>query len=413
MVVQFARVPRSNAAIAGAGENGNDRMARRSFASNSSTINAGGLDQARSSSVARASTLDVPIGLKASGQDMTSAVGDARAWTRILGPYRAPKIGRSVVELLVTAVPFALLWALMWAALGVGYWLCLLLALPTACFLMRLFMIQHDCGHGACFRRRATNDWVGRVIGVVTLTPYGFWLRAHALHHANAGNLDHRGSGDIITLTTDEYCAQTPLQRLVYRLYRNPFVMFGVIPTYLFVLHNRLPFGLMRSGPQPWLSTMGTNAAIAGVVAMLIWVMGVGPFLLVQAPVVVISASIAVWFFYVQHQFEDTLWAHDGDWSFHEAALNGSSHYELPPALAWFTGNIGVHHVHHLSSRIPFYRLPEVLRDHPQLASRGRLTFLQSLRCASLAVWDERQKRLISFRELRTARVALRHAAII
>ena len=332
---------------------------------------------------------------------MTTAVGDARAWIPILRQYRTPKIGRSVVELMVTAVPFASLWALMWAARGVGYWLCLLLALPTACFLMRLFMIQHDCGHGACFRLRATNDWVGRIIGVVTLTPYSFWLRAHALHHANAGNLDHRGNGDIITLTSDEYCAQNRLGRAVYRIYRNPFVMFGLIPTYLFVLHYRLPIGMMRSGPQPWLSTMGTNAAIAGVVALLIWMMGVGPFLLVQAPVVVLSASIAVWFFYVQHQFEDTLWLHDGDWSFHEAALGGSSHYELPPALAWFTGNIGVHHVHHLSSRIPFYRLPEVLRDHPQLASLGRLTLFQSLRCGTLAIWDERQKRLISFREMR------------
>jgi omega-6 fatty acid desaturase (delta-12 desaturase) len=146
---------------------------------------------------------------------------------------------------------------------------------------------------------------------------------------------------------------------------------------------------------------MGTNAAIAGLVSLLIWLMGVGPFLLVQTPVVILSATIAVWFFYVQHQFEDTLWDHDGDWSFHEAALNGSSHYELPPALAWFTGNIGVHHVHHLASRIPFYRLAEVIRDHPQLASLGRLTFLQSLRCASLALWDERGRRLISFRELR------------
>ena len=328
---------------------------------------------------------------------MTSAVSESKTWVQVLARYREPDLSRSTFELLVTALPFVLLWALMWAALGVGYWLCLLLALPTSCFLMRLFMIQHDCGHGACFRRRATNDWVGRVIGVVTLTPYSFWLRAHALHHANAGNLDHRGSGDIITLTTDEYFAQSGFQRLIYRLYRNPIVMFGVIPTYLFVLHNRLPFGLMCSGRQPWLSTMGTNATIGSVVFLLVWLMELGPFLLVQAPVVVISATIAVWFFYVQHQFEDTLWAHDGDWSLYAAALNGSSHYELPSALAWFTGNIGVHHVHHLSSRIPFYRLPEVLRDHPQLASLGRLTFLQSLRCATLALWDEREKaRLVS-----------------
>jgi omega-6 fatty acid desaturase (delta-12 desaturase) len=306
-----------------------------------------------------------------------------------------------------------MLWALMWAALSIGYWLCLLLALPTACFLMRLFMIQHDCGHGACFKRRATNDWVGRIIGVVTLTPYGYWLRAHALHHANAGNLDHRGSGDIITLTSAEYIALTRFQRLIYRLYRSPFVMFGLIPTYLFVLHQRLPFGLMRAGRQPWISAMGTNAAIGSVVCLLIRLMGVGPFLLVQAPVVILSATIAVWFFYVQHQFEDTLWEHDGDWSFHKAALNGSSHYELPPALAWFTGNIGVHHVHHLSSRIPFYRLAEVIRDHPQLASLGRLTLLQSLRCARLAIWDEREKRLISFREQRLSDAGLSVTSVL
>jgi acyl-lipid omega-6 desaturase (Delta-12 desaturase) len=331
------------------------------------------------------------------------AVEGVPSWAAVLAPYRAVQTFRSIFELLITALAFALLWTLMWAALGVGYWLCLLLAPPTACFLMRLFMIQHDCGHGACFRRRSTNDWVGRLIGVVTLTPYSFRLRAHALHHANAGNLDHRGSGDIITLTADEYQALIPLRRLAYRLYRSPFVMFGLIPTYLFVLHYRLPVGLMRAGRQPWISTMGTNATIAGVVCLLIWLIGVGPFLLVEAPVVIISATIAVWFFYVQHQFEDTLWVHEGEWDFHVAALNGSSHYELPSILAWFTGNIGVHHVHHLSSRIPFYRLPEVIRDHPQLASLGRLTFLQSLRCATLAIWDEKQKRLISFRDLRRA----------
>jgi omega-6 fatty acid desaturase (delta-12 desaturase) len=326
-----------------------------------------------------------------------------RSWTRILAPYRETNVARSVFELLVTVVPFVMFWALMWASLAIGYWLCLLLAVPTACFLMRLFMIQHDCGHGALFRRRATNDWVGRIIGVATLTPYGFWLRTHAAHHANAGNLDHRGMGDIITLTTDEYLALPRWSRAVYRLYRSPIVMFGVIPPFLFLLHYRIPFGLMRAGSEPWLSTMGTNAAIAGMSAVMIRLVGVGPFLLVQAPVVFISASIAVWFFYVQHQFEDTRWTHDEHWRFHEAALRGSSHYELPPVLAWFTGNIGVHHVHHLASRIPFYRLPEVLRDHPQLAGVGRLTFLQSLRCAALALWDEKQKRLISFRELRTA----------
>jgi omega-6 fatty acid desaturase (delta-12 desaturase) len=347
------------------------------------------------------------VGPRISASLENPALATGATWAQVLGPYKTPDVSRSVVELAVTAAPFVMLWVLMWAALGVGYWLCLLLAFPTACFLMRLFMIQHDCGHGACFKRRSTNDWVGRTIGVVTLTPYGFWLRAHALHHANAGNLDHRGSGDIYTMTTDEYAGLTPLRRFIYRLYRSPYVMFGFVPTYLFVVHNRLPFGQMRAGRQPWLSTMGTNAAMAGVVALMIWLIGLGPFLLVQGPVVVLSATIGVWFFYVQHQFEDTFWEHDGEWSFHKAALNGSSHYELPPPLAWFTGNIGVHHVHHLSSRIPFYRLREVLRDHPQLASIGRLTLGQSLRCVSLALWDERRKRLMTFRELRSEAVTV------
>ena len=333
-------------------------------------------------------------------EDMSLSVEDAKAWMPVLARYREPQVGRSFFELLVTAVPFIVLWTSMWMALGVGYWLCLLLAVPTAGFLMRLFMIQHDCGHGALFRRRSTNDWIGRILGVVTLTPYSCWLRTHAAHHANAGNLDHRGMGDMTTLTTQEYLALSRLGRLGYRLYRHPLVLFGLIPTYLFVLHYRVPVGLMRSGARPWLSAMGTNAAIACVAGVLILLMGFVPFLLVQGPIVVISGTIAVWFFYVQHQFEDTVWQHDDQWTFHEAALRGSSHYELPAPMAWFTGNIGVHHVHHLSSRIPFYRLAEVLRDHPQLASVGRLTFVQSLQCTRLALWDEQQQRLISFREL-------------
>jgi omega-6 fatty acid desaturase (delta-12 desaturase) len=332
---------------------------------------------------------------------MTRPVSGAKAWLKVLSPYRESDPSRSVIELLITAVPFAVLWALMLAALDVGYWLCLLLALPTAGFLVRLFMVQHDCGHGAFFRRRQTNDWTGRIIGVVTLTPYDFWRRTHAEHHATVGNLDHRGVGDVDTLTVNEYCASGPIKRLGYRIYRHPVVMFGLIPVYLFVLHYRLPAGHMRAGALPWLSTMGTNAAIIVVVVLMAWLVGIGAFLLVEGPVVLIAASLAVWFFYVQHQFESTQWTHDADWNFHEAALHGSSQYELPPLFAWFTGNIGVHHVHHLCSRIPFYRLRRVLADHPELASVGRLTFLQSLRCATLALWDEDQRRLISFRELR------------
>jgi omega-6 fatty acid desaturase (delta-12 desaturase) len=335
-------------------------------------------------------------------EDHAPAAGEETAnWTQVLTPYREPQWSRSLFELVVTVVPLALLWALMWVALDVSYWLCLLLAVPTAGFLMRLFMIQHDCGHGALFRQRAANDWVGRIAGVVTLTPYGFWRRTHATHHAAVGNLERRGVGDIDTLTTDEYLALSRTGRLGYRIYRHPLVMLGLIPAYLFLLHYRLPIGLMRAGWQPWLSTMGTNAAIAAVAVTMMWLVGIAPFLLIQGPVVLIAASLAMWFFYVQHQFADTQWARGGEWCFSNAALHGSSHYALPRPLAWFTGNIGVHHVHHLASRIPCYRLQQVLDDYPELVTIGRLTLVQSLRCASLALWDEGQRRLISFRELR------------
>jgi omega-6 fatty acid desaturase (delta-12 desaturase) len=328
---------------------------------------------------------------------------DPRALMRDLAPYREPNSVRSVFELVITTVPLVLLWLVMWAALDAGYWIGLVLAVPAAGFLVRLFMIQHDCGHGAFFRHRPVNDWVGRVIGVLTLTPYDFWRRAHALHHANSGNLDQRGIGDIDTLTVEEFRARTPWGRLLYRLYRHPLVMFGLGPAYLFLFRHRLPMGLMRSGWGPWASAMATNAAIAIVAAAIIWLVGLGPFLLVQLPITLLAASIGVWLFYVQHQFEDTFWEHDRDWNFHEAALHGSSHYDLPGVLRWFTANIGVHHVHHLSSRIPYYRLPEALRDRPELRNVGRLTLLQSLDAVRLVLWDEDKRRLVSFAEARIA----------
>ena len=328
---------------------------------------------------------------------------DSRTLAHALSRYREPISTRSVLEVVITAVPFALVWFLMWASLEAGYWIGLLLAVPAAGFLVRLFMIQHDCGHGSFFRHRLANDWVGRIIGVLTLTPYDFWRRAHALHHANSGNLDRRGIGDIDTLTVREFLALPAGRRLLYRLYRHPIVMFGIGPAYLFILRHRLPRGLLRSGWQPWLGAMATNVAIAALVATMMRLVGVGPFLLVQLPITILAASIGVWLFYVQHQFEDTSWAHDEAWDFHQAGLHGSSHYDLPVILRWFTANIGIHHVHHLCSRIPYYRLPQALRDHPQFAAVGRLTLFQSLGCVRKVLWDERRHKLISFREMETA----------
>lgn len=330
----------------------------------------------------------------------SSVTRSAREWASVLNRYREPSAARSTVELAITLTAFSLAWLAMWFALPLGYALTLLLALPAAGLLVRLFVVQHDCGHGSFFRTRRTNDWVGRVIGALTLTPYDAWRRSHNSHHASSGNLDERGIGDIDTLTVREYLGRSPWRRFCYRVYRHPIVMFGIGPAYLFLLRHRLPFGYMRDGWGPWISTMATNAASAVLIGTMIWLVGLGPFLLVHLPITLLAASMGVWLFYVQHQFEETTWTVKPAWNVHEAALHGSSHYVLPPPLRWLTGNIGIHHVHHLCSRIPFYRLPEVLRDHPELDETSRMTIRESLDTVRLVLWDEHQQRLISFDEL-------------
>lgn len=328
-----------------------------------------------------------------------SQARSARDWVRILAKYREPSTHRSILELLVTLVPFTLLWVLAWTMLSFNSWLAFAVAVLNGFFLVRIFCIQHDCGHASFFHSRKAQDWVGRCLGVLTLTPYDVWRRTHSIHHAQHGNLDERGIGDVLTLTVDEYRARRPLGRLMYRLYRHPVVLFGLGPSYLFLLQNRLPLGLMTSGRRYWVSAMGTNAMIAVLLAGMLWLGGLMPMLLIYLPTVVVAATVGVWLFYVQHQFEETHWSEGNEWQLHEAALAGSSHYVLPTPLRWLSANIGIHHVHHLYSRIPFYRLPEILRDHPELAFAQRLTLWESLRSVNLNLWDEKRKRLTSFRE--------------
>jgi omega-6 fatty acid desaturase (delta-12 desaturase) len=321
----------------------------------------------------------------------------AKDVARHVAAFRGSDDRRAALELLATAAPFAALWVLMWVALDLHYGVVLLLSVPAACLLLRLFLIQHDCGHGAFFKSRRANDWTGRCIGVLTLSPYGYWRRTHATHHASTGDLDRRGFGDIETLTVDEFAGLGGWGRLRYRLYRHPVVMFALGPAFVFLLQHRLPVGLMRAGWRPWISVMGTNAAIASLWIGFAWLVGVGPFLLIQLPVTVLAASAGVWLFYVQHQFEHTHWSAGKDWSFHEAALYGSSHYVLPPVLRWFTANIGLHHIHHLCSTVPFYRLPAVLAGRPDLLDINRLTLAQSLKAVRLVLWDPQSRRLVPF----------------
>ena len=320
----------------------------------------------------------------------------ARDWIKVLSAYREPNTLRSSFELAVTVGAFVLLWAVAWYAMSISALLAFVISLCNAAFLLRLFIIQHDCGHSAFFKNRVLSDWLGRVIGIVTLTPYDVWRSSHALHHSSSGNLGRRGMGDVHTLTVSEYKARGPLKRLLYRLYRHPLVLFGLGPGYLFFLQNRLPLGLTGRAKY-WVSSMGTNAMIGLALSVIYYFGGIMPILLIFLPSTLLAASAGVWLFYVQHQFEDTHWEAEKDWDLHDAALHGSSHYILPSVLQWLSGNIGIHHVHHLYSRIPFYRLPEVLRDHDSLASSNRMTIRQSFQSARLHLWDEDRKKLVGF----------------
>lgn len=299
----------------------------------------------------------------------------------------------------MTMVGFLAVWALTAWLIGQGYLIAVVLTLPAAGFLLRIFTIQHDCGHNSFFSSMKVNNWVGRAMGAFTLTPYSLWKHAHNLHHKSSGNLQRRGIGDVKTLTRSEYESLSAGQRLKYRLYRHPVIMFGLGPAYVFLLDHRLPFGRMQQGWGPWISTMGTNLSVLALASLAIWLVGWQTFLIVQVPITLIAATAGVWLFFIQHQFEDMQWEHEEEWSFHESALHGSSHYDLPQPLRWFTANIGLHHIHHLSSRIPYYRLTEVLKDYPMLHDVNRLTLWESFRCVPLALWDEDAGMMRSFRQ--------------
>ncbi len=316
--------------------------------------------------------------------------------------YQGADTKRSAIQLAATLVPFIVLSAAVVMSFDREFWVGGLLALPAAAFLVRLFIIQHDCGHQSFFKTRAANDSLGRLISLLTLTPYGFWREAHAEHHAASGNLDRRGVGDVSTLSVQEYKALPPRKRLAYRLYRNPIILFVIGAPYHFAIHQRIPWGQPAPFKKVWRSIMPLNFAVAVIYGVTFAVFGWKP-ALGALLIVVLAAWIGGWLFFIQHQFEDTFWGRDKEWDFHTAAVFGSSYYALPRVLAWFTGHIGIHHIHHLCSKIPNYRLKECLDSSPELQKMNRLSLLESLRCWRLALWDEELCKLVSFRALKRA----------
>lgn len=313
--------------------------------------------------------------------------------------YREPVVRSAVIQVTNTLVPYLVLCAVMTiAATNALWWIVALLTVPAGGLLVRLFIIQHDCGHGSFLPSRAANDGIGRGLSLLTLTPYDSWKRAHALHHASTGDLSRRGIGDIDTLTVREYLALPRLGRLRYRLYRNPFLLIGLGSPLNFLLVQRMPFGVGLPWRAAWRDVVMLDFCLAVLVgALALATGGLLPVLGALVPTVCVAAWVGGWLFYVQHQYEDTVWEGSEEWDFHSAALGGSSYYVLPAVLQWFTGNVGLHHVHHLNSRIPNYRLQECLDGHEVLGRVSRLTLLESLRCLHLALWDEDARKLVGF----------------
>jgi acyl-lipid omega-6 desaturase (Delta-12 desaturase) len=320
-----------------------------------------------------------------------------RSWLRIIGNYNRPAISRSSWQLINTFVPYVILWFLMYFSYSVSYWLVLLLTIPSAGFLIRLFIIFHDCGHGSFFLSKKANDTLGFLIGVLTFTPYYRWHHAHHIHHKTAGNLDKRGAGDVWTLTVDEYRQASKNRRRFYRIYRHPLVMFGLGAGLMFIIGNRFTRKLFE--PKEKMSVYLTNTVLFAFSIGMSLLIGLKAFLLIQLPVMYVAATAGVYLFYIQHQFPDVIWAHDKDWDYKTMALEGSSFLKLPGILQFFSGNIGFHHIHHLSSKIPNYKLEKCHKENSLFRDIKPITFFESFRCLRLRLWNEEKQQLISFRQ--------------
>ena len=332
-------------------------------------------------------------------------------WRAIVSRYQGPDIRRSLTQVATTLVPLAGMFYLMYRSLALPYWVTLLLALPAAGLLVRTFIIMHDCAHGSFLPSKRANSFIGWITGVLTLTPFGQWRHDHSLHHASSGDLDRRGHGDVDTLTVAEYTALPRGARLRYRLLRNPLVLFGLGPIH-FVLTNRIPPRGEAASRGARMSVWSTNVAIAALFAVVSLWIGWRAALLVYAPAMYLAAAGGIWLFYVQHQFEGTYWKEHAEWDYATAAIHGSSYLRLPAVLRWFTGSIGLHHVHHLGPRIPNYALKRCHEENALFADVTVLTLAQSVRTLRLTLWDDATQRLVGFRDVAIPRaVRAVHAA--
>jgi omega-6 fatty acid desaturase (delta-12 desaturase) len=323
------------------------------------------------------------------------------AWVLAMKKYEKPNARKVAMQLLDTVTPYLALVALMYLTMSwhLPYVVTLILAVPAGALLMRLFIIFHDCSHGSYVASPIWQQIIGNLLGVLTFTAFADWRRSHGIHHSSSGNLDRRGVGDVWTMTMDEYAASSPSRRLWYRVFRNPFVMFGLGPFFSFLIVHRWP--KRGSNRSQILSVILTNVVIASIIAAAGLTVGIKDYLLIQLPILFFGGAGGVWLFYIQHQFDPSYWARTEEWESMEAAMRGSSYYKLPRVLQWISGNIGFHHVHHLRPRIPNYNLQQCLNETPELQLPDPLRLWPSLLSVRLKVWDEKQKLLLTLRDMK------------
>jgi len=328
----------------------------------------------------------------------TNQPTDSKSWMQIVQQYNQPVALRSWWQVINSVVPYFGLWVLMVYSLSISYWLTLLLSVFAAGFLVRIFIIFHDCGHGSFFKSPLLSRIVGIPLGILVFTPYHKWHHDHLIHHQTVGNLDKRGTGDVKTLTVDEYLQLSKTKRLLYRIYRHPIVLLLIGPFVLFTLLFRL--ARRERSAKEKLYTHLTTVAIIAIIIGLSFLIGLGNYLLIQIPVLYIAAVHGTWLFYVQHQYEDVKWARSKEWDYKTMAMEGSSFLKLPKVLQWFTGNIGFHHIHHLSPRIPNYHLEKCYNENVSFHIEKPLTFFSALKSLKFRLWDERNQRLVGFSEI-------------
>jgi acyl-lipid omega-6 desaturase (Delta-12 desaturase) len=336
------------------------------------------------------------------GETNAGSPQEVAAWKTIVAKYQKSSTWRALWQIINTLVPFAGIWYLMHLTLAISWWLVVPLAVLAGAFLVRVFIIFHDCGHGSFFKSKIANDTVGFITGILTFTPYYHWRWEHSIHHSAAGDLDRRGTGDVWTLTVQEYLESSRWKKFAYRLARNPFVLFMIAPLFLFLIRQR--FASAKASKRERHSVYAMNLGILAVAGALSVVFGIKAYVIIQLIILVVAGSAGVWLFYVQHQFDGVYWERGDDWSYTSAALKGSSFYKLPHVLKWFSGNIGFHHIHHLSSRIPNYNLERCHRADPLFQQVKPITFFSSFRSINFRLWDENLKKLVGFGHLKTLR---------